>query len=143
MRNQDELGNDLQALSATPRASDDPRAVVQRLVDEVMNGGRLEVLDELCTPALTPAARGWIGPFLASFSDVEMRVVETIVEQDRIAARFACSGTHTGTWLGHPPTGRRFTGVSEAYFFRLSGGRIARVWGLEDTVARLRALGLQ
>ena len=99
MRNQDELGNDLQALSATPRASDDPRAVVQRLVDEVMNGGRLEVLDELCTPALTHAARGWIEPFLASFSDVEMRVVETIVEQDRIAARFACSGTHTGTWL--------------------------------------------
>jgi hypothetical protein len=32
------------------------KAVVRRLVDEVMNEHRLEVLDELCTPAM---ARRW------------------------------------------------------------------------------------
>ena len=129
--------------SAIIGSSTDPRVVVHRLVDEVINGGRLEVLDELYSAALAPTARRWVEPFLVSFSDVEIRVVETVVEQDRIAARFSCSGTHTGNWLGHPPTGRRFTGISEVYFFQLSEGRIARAWGLEDTLARLRHLGLQ
>lgn len=119
-----------------------PAQVVRRLVDEVMNAGRLDVLDELYTPAGAAAARRWIEPFLTSFSDVRMRIVQMVVEGDTVAARFSCSGTHTGTWLGHPPTGRRFTGVAEVYVFRVSGGRITRAWGLEDTLRRLRQLGL-
>ncbi len=38
--------------------------------------------------------------------------------------------------------GRRFTDVAEVYFFRVVDGRITRVWGMEDTVERLRQLGL-
>lgn len=128
--------------SADPTTGSDPKRVVRRLIEEVMNAGRLEVLDELYTPALAVAARRWVQPFLASFSDVEMRVVELVAEGQTVVGRFACSGTHTGSWLGHPPTGRRFTGVAEVYFFRVSGGRITRVWGLEDTAGRLRQLGL-
>ena len=44
--------------------------------------------------------------------------------------------------LGHPPTGRRFEDVDEVCFFRLAGGRIVEMWGLEDTADRLRQLGL-
>jgi predicted ester cyclase len=116
--------------------------VVRRLVDDVLNGGRLQALDELYAPRLVPAARRWIEPFLASFSDIRMRVVGLIAEDDEVAGRFLCSGTHTGHWLGHAPTGRRFTDVAEVYFFRLDGGRIVRAWGLEDTASRLRQLGL-
>ena len=36
--------------------------------------------------------------------------------------------------------GRRFTDVAEVYFFRVVDGRITRVWGLEDTIERLRQL---
>src|SRR5215212_5211226 len=36
------------------------KAVVRRLVDEVLNGGRLEVVDELYAPALAPEAKEWI-----------------------------------------------------------------------------------
>ena len=39
------------------------KAVVRRLVDEVLNGGRLEVIDELYAPALAPEAKAWIAPF--------------------------------------------------------------------------------
>jgi hypothetical protein len=34
--------------------------LVRRLVDEVMNQGRLEVLDQLYTPAMAASARRWI-----------------------------------------------------------------------------------
>ena len=118
------------------------REVIDRLVNEVMNRGRLDVIDDLYTPGLAAAARRWIAPFLASFSDVDMRVVEVVTEGDRAAARFSCSGTHTGVWQGHAPTGRRFVNVAEVYFFRFESARIARAWGLEDNVTRLRHLGL-
>ena len=119
-----------------------PKCVVRRLVDEVMNNGDLSVLEELYAPRLAPAARRWVEPFLASFSDVSMRIVELVAEGETVVGRFACSGTHTGTWLGHPATGRRFTDVAEVYFFRVVEGRIVRAWGLEDKADRLRQLGL-
>lgn len=121
----------------------DPKDVVRRLVDEVMNHGNLNVLEDLYSPPLVAAARGWVEPFLASFIDVRMRIVELVAEGETVVGRFACSGTHTGTWLGHPPTGRRFTNVAEVYFFRVVDGRIVRAWGLEDTTDRSRQLGLQ
>lgn len=117
------------------------KAVVRRLVDEVMNQGRLDVLDELYTPQLAEDARRWIAPFRTSFPDVQMQTVALVAEGGTVAARFLCAGTHLGEWRGHAPTGRRFR-VDEVYFFQFTDGRIAGAWGLEDTARRLKQLGL-
>ncbi len=119
------------------------KEVVRRLVEEVMNAGRLEVVDELYSPRLADAAKRWIAPFRASFPDVQMTVVELIAEGDKVVGRFTCSGTHLGEWLGHAPTGRRFEAVDEVYIFRVREGRIVNAWGLEDTLGRLEQLGLR
>jgi predicted ester cyclase len=118
------------------------KEVVRRLVAEVLNGGHLEVIDQLYAPELAPAARRWIAPFRASFPDVHMEIVELIAEDDRVVGRFACSATHLGAWLRHAPTGRRFERVDEVSIFRMRDGRIVQVWSLEDTLGRLRQLGL-
>ena len=118
------------------------KAVVRRLVAEVLNGGRLEVIDELYAPELAAATRRWIAPFRASFPDVHMEVVELIAEGDRVVGRFTCSATHLGPWLGQEPTGRRFERVDEVAIFRFRDGRIVDAWSLEDTLGRLRQLGL-
>jgi hypothetical protein len=60
------------------------KAVVRRLVAEVLNDGRVEAIDELYTPELAPAARRWITPFRASFPDVHMEIVELIAEGDKV-----------------------------------------------------------
>jgi predicted ester cyclase len=113
------------------------KTIVRRLVDEVFNGGRLEVIDELAG-----AARRWIAPFRASFPDVHMELVELIAEGDKVVGRFTCSATHLGEWLGQAPTGRRFERVKEVWILRFRDGRIVHVWLLEDTLDRLRQLGL-
>ena len=123
-------------------SSPDPKQVVRRLINEVMNTGNISVLDELYTPHLAPLAHQWVEPFLASFSNVRMRIVQLVAEGETVVGRFACSGTHSGTWLGQPATGRRFTNVAEVYFFRVVNGGISKAWGLEDTTDRLRQLGL-
>jgi tRNA(Arg) A34 adenosine deaminase TadA/predicted ester cyclase len=122
--------------------SEDNKAVIRRLVAEVLNAGRLEVIDELYTPELASAARRWIAPFRASFPDAHMEIVELVAEGDKVVGRFTCSATHLGEWLGHAPTGRRFQRVDEVAIFRLRDGRIAEAWSLEDSLSRLQQLGL-
>jgi predicted ester cyclase len=119
------------------------KAVVRRLVDEVMTGGRLALIEELYTPDMAGPARRWIEPFRRAFPDFRMEVVQLVAERDTVVGRFRCSGTHLGDWRGHAATGRRFERIDEVYFLELRDGRIAGAWGLEDTDARLRQLGLR
>ena len=123
--------------------TEDHKAAVRRLVTDVFLRGDLELLGELYDPRAAGRARAWIVPFRAAFSDLELEIVALVAENDTVVARFVCSGTHTGDWLGHPPTGRRFHRVPEVYFFEFTDGRISDAWGLEDTVRRLRHLGLR
>jgi predicted ester cyclase len=118
------------------------KVTVRRLVHEVLNGGRIDLIDELYAPELASAAEQWIAPFRASFPDVQMEVIELIAEDDKVVGRFTCSATHQGAWRGHPATGRRFERVDEVSIFRFREGRIVAVWSLEDTLARLEQLGL-
>ena len=120
----------------------DRKAVVRRFVDEAVNGGRDELVDELFTPEMAPAAREWFGAFRGSFPDVRMDLVQLVAEDDTVIGRFECSATHLGDWRGHAPTGRRFEKIDEVYFFTFAGDRIAAVWGIEDTLERFHQLGL-
>ncbi len=118
------------------------KAIVRRLVDEVLNDQRLEVIDELFAPDLADEARRWIAPFQTSFPDMRMEVIDLIAEGDRVVGRFTCTATHLGAWLGHPPTGRRFDAIDEVSFFRFREGRIVESWAIEDNLTRLEQLGL-
>ena len=128
--------------AASDASLEQNKGLVRRWVDEAVNQGRLEALDELYPPEKVAHAKAWIEPFRASFPDVHMEIVELIAEGDRVVGRFVCSGTHKGPWRGHEPTGRRFEGVDEVYIFRLRAGRIVDAWGVEDTLDRFRQLGL-
>ena len=118
------------------------KAVIRRLVDEVLNGGRLDVIDELYVPELAEDAKAWISPFQASVPNMHMEIVDLVAEGDRVVGRFTCSATHHGDWLGHPPTGRRFESVDEIGIYHLRDGCIMESWGLEDNLSRLQQLGL-
>ena len=126
-----------QRAAASGRAD---KSVVSRLIDEVLNGGDLDLIDELCSPELAPAAREWIEPFRVAFPDVEMETVELLSEGERVVGRFRCSGTNLGPWRGEDATGRRMHDIDEVYFFTVRDGRIAEAWGLEDTAKRMRQL---
>ena len=121
----------------------DRKETVRRFVDEAVNGGRDEVIDELFTPDMAPRARDWFGAFRSTFPDMHMEVLQLVAEDDTVVARFACSATHTGAWRGHAPTGRRFERVDEVYFFTFDGERISAAWGIEDSLERFKQLGLE
>ena len=67
--------------------------------------------------------------------------MQLVGEGDMVAGRFRCSGTHLGEFLGEAPTGRRME-VEEVFFLRAEGDRFEEFWGLEDSLGRMRQLGL-
>ncbi len=118
------------------------KLLVRRLVEEAVNPGNPEVLDEIAKREFAAAARRWIGPFRNSFPDFTMEIADLVADGQKVAAHFRCSGTHLGEWRGHPPTGRRFHDVDEIYIFRVSDGKLAGAFGVEDNLTRMRQLSL-
>jgi predicted ester cyclase len=118
------------------------KTLVTRLVEQVLNNGELDLIDQVYAPELAADARTWISSFRTSFPDVHMTVIDLIAEADTVIGRFTCSATHQGTWLGHPPTGRRFTDIDEVNLYRIHNGKITDTWTLEDNLQRLIQLGL-
>jgi steroid delta-isomerase-like uncharacterized protein len=115
------------------------KQVVQRLVDEVINGRDLDVLGELCAPELASKLRRAFSDFSRAFPDWRQQVVRLVAENDVVVARFRCRGTHLGEWQGLSATGRTMD-VDEVYFFQFRDGRIKGLWGLEDTWTRFEQL---
>jgi predicted ester cyclase len=125
-----------------PTSLERNRQLVHRLV-EIVNARDLDAIDEVASGELADAARRWVDPFGASFPDFRMVVVDVIAEENRVVGCFKCSGTHTGEWRGHAPTGRRFDAIDEVYVFRVEDGKLASaVLAVEDNLTRLSQLGL-
>jgi predicted ester cyclase len=120
--------------------SEENKALVRRLVDEAINGGRLELVEDLFAPELAEPARQAFRSFRAAFPHWREEIVDLVAEGDKVAARFRCSGTFQGEFMVLPPTGggRRSTRSSSC----AREGRFVEYWGLEDNVTRLRQLGV-
>ena len=115
--------------------------LVRRLVEEVINRGDMDLIDELCTLELAPRMGRLFGSFRSAFPDWREEVVWLVAEGDRVAGRFRCRGTHLGEFMGEAPTGRRME-VDEVFAFRVEDGRFSEFWTLEDGLSRMRQLGL-
>jgi predicted ester cyclase len=118
------------------------KLLIQRLVEEAVNQGHLDVLAEVADGEFAQAARQWVGPFREAFPDFSMEIVDLVAEEEKVAAHFRCSGTHLGEWMGRPPSRRRFQDVDEIYIFRVRNGKLTDATGVEDNLSRMRQLGL-
>jgi predicted ester cyclase len=68
---------------------------------------------------------------IEAFPDYHWDLRHLLVENDWLAAHFACTGTHEGAFRGVPPTGRRLQ-TQEFVMYRFANGAIAEVWGTAD-----------
>jgi aspartyl-tRNA synthetase len=66
-----------------------------------------------------------------AFPDYRWDLRHLLVDSPWIAAHFADSGTHRGTFLGIDATGRRVS-TQEFAFYRLDDDKIAEVWVTAD-----------
>jgi steroid delta-isomerase-like uncharacterized protein len=76
----------------------------------------------------------------AGFPDVQWTLEELIVEGDRVAARFTMRGTHLGSFLGVPPSGKTIE-VKAVNFYRFADGQIVEEHGQPDLLGLLQQIG--
>jgi predicted ester cyclase len=89
-----------------------------------------------------PSGPAWFWEqFGKSFSDIEREVIETIATPTRLITIMNLSGTHTGEFLGHAPTGKRFT-VRNVQVLGFRDGKASDRWGSTDELGILQQLGL-
>ncbi|MEA3144457.1 MAG: hypothetical protein QOG31_1781 [Thermoplasmata archaeon] len=88
------------------------------------------------------AARQVVGAFIAAFPDCAYTVLDGVREADRVAVRWEMAGTHRGTFMDRPPTGRRVHAAGVT-LFRVAEGRIAELWSFWDAQGLLAQLAPQ
>jgi predicted ester cyclase len=131
--------------------------ILRRWIDEVWNRGREDVIDEVfaehwvghdlqqpgCCGTVTgrEAYKSAQRAFRAAFSDLEVKVDETLVAGDRIAVRCTAQGVHTGNGIGIQPTGRtiHLTGTILA---RVQDGQVVESWDNWDVMGLYLQLGV-
>jgi steroid delta-isomerase-like uncharacterized protein len=124
--------------------------LVRRFIDEVFVAGRRDAVDELVTadfvshplPGSGPEVmKGAIDRVSGAISDASFEIQDTVAEGDRVAVRLIASGVHSGTFMGMPASGKRYS-IEEIHIFRIADGRVAEHWHQFDSLGMLRQLGL-
>lgn len=130
---------------------DDVRATLERMFEEVINQGRLEVADEMFAEDFVDhgpmgdiqgreAFKGMVQQWRTAVPDVHCDV-ENVFSQGQMAGWLVrTTGTHTGEGLG-PPTGKPFETVS-ANIGRFENGLAAEHWSEQGIFAFLGQVGL-
>ncbi len=127
--------------------------LARRVLTEVFNEGRLDVIDELVSPDYVghdvAMPEPMVGPeafkrsasaYKAAFPDMTMTIEEEIAEGDTVVVRWTARGTHEGELFGIPATGRQST-VTGITINRIVGGKIVEARTNWDTFGLLQQLG--
>jgi predicted ester cyclase len=121
--------------------SEENKVMVRRMVEGINAGVEEATVDELFAPRAARRVKRLFAEFRIAFPDWQEEIVQLVAEGDAVAGRFRCSGTHQGEFLGEAPTGKRMD-VEEVFFLRVEEGKFVDFWGLEDSLNRMRQLGL-
>ncbi len=133
-------------------SSETNKAIIRRYVEEVQSRGNLALLDEIAAPTFVnhssppgvpPTLDGvkqLAQQVLAAFPDGTMTIEDMVAEGDKVVTRKTFRGTHQGTYLGLPPTGRRVE-VALIDVVRFEEGKAAEHWLEWDTFGMLQQLG--
>lgn len=128
-------------------------AIVRTFLDEVVNKGRFELVDQLWAPDMVwrGGSQGEVhgrdvyrrmleASVGGSFTNMRLEILDIIADGDKVVVRFTNSGDQTGPFAGHPATGRHavWEGIG---VYRIENGRIAEAWFSEDWLGMFQQLG--
>jgi steroid delta-isomerase-like uncharacterized protein len=122
------------------------KATAQRFFDEVVSQGKLEVVDQLCSPDLVdhetqpgmPDGREGVKQFFAAIReaipDMQAEVHDMVGEDDKVVVRSTMRGTHEKEFFGIPPSGDKVE-IPVIDVVRVADGRAVEHWGVTDMSA--------
>ena len=134
--------------------SEQNKAIVRRVFEELRNQGNLSVADQLFTPNYTDhdssspdfghgpeSERKRVTLYRTAFPDMRLTIEDIIAEGETVMARWSCRGTHKGDLSGIAPTGKQFN-ISGVSIARLANGKMAEGWVNWDALGLMQQLGV-
>jgi steroid delta-isomerase-like uncharacterized protein len=136
--------------ATTDQSLEANRAVVRRFIEAIFGQQDLDAVDELAARDFTPHTWGPMSPGRAALREAMHRagagvtgarfeIHDMIAEGDRVAVRLTSTARHTGTFMGMPPTGKRYS-IDEIHIFRLRDGQVSEHWHAFDTATLIAQL---
>ena len=134
-------------------STEENKAIVRRINDEVWSEGHLDVIDELIADDFVATVVGapeqirgpqgfreFVGIYRKAFPDLRITVDEQFAEGETVVTRWTATGTNEGELMGMPATGKQAT-TAGININRISGGKLVEGWGLFDQLGLLQQIG--
>ena len=129
------------------------KAVVRKIVEEVWNGKKHDRIDEFYAADFvnvdpsSPEVKNleqfkqWVAGMNAGFPDEQVSIEDMVAEGDKVVKRWSVKATHTGEFMGIPPTNKK-TNMSGITIYRIVDGKVKEcVWSY-DTYGFMVQLGV-
>ena len=134
-------------------STEENKAIVRRIWEEVLNKQNLALVDELIDTNYVyhgPGGQEVKGPeglkqvftmYLTAFPDLHFTIEDMVAEGDKVVCRVTLRGTHKGDLMGIAPTGKQVTGT-RTVIHRIVGGKEVEGWDCADTLSMLQQMGV-
>ena len=133
----------------------DLKALARHFLEEWSKGkaATMAAMDETCAPNIVfhnasgmdipnlNALKQFVGVICDAFPDVHFTVDDIVAEGDKVVVRYTWTGTHTGSFMGIPPTNKKVT-MWEIEIARVVGGKMVEVWSRSDNMGIMQQLGV-
>ena len=77
-----------------------------------------------------------------SFSDIHWEIVDTVVEENKVAVSWICSGTHDGDFMNFPASGKKFSFRCMNFYYFNDEGKIIHDVAAQGMMGLFQSLGL-
>jgi steroid delta-isomerase-like uncharacterized protein len=127
------------------------KAVVMRVVSDMWNRGDDRAVEELIAPDMVEHgafgagtggrddARQTVERFRTAFPDLVLEAEQLIAEDDSVVLHWVGRGTHSGDFMGMPPSGAQVT-ARGLDIYRIRDGRVVEHWGYPDVAGLMAQL---
>ena len=135
-------------------STEENKALVRRIPEEVYNQGKLDVADEVIDPEYIehaqlppdippgiPGLKQFVTALRTAFPDFRYTVEDEIAEGDKVVIRLTASGTQQGDFLNIPASGKQAS-WSEIHICRMADGKLVEHWVTIDQMGMMQQLGV-
>ena len=133
--------------------SEQNKAIMRRVIREIMVEGNLDLVDELFTEDFVnnhgntregggrEGEKARIRVFGAAFPDLNIAVDDIVADGEMATARVTLTGTHQGDLGSIPATDKRVN-VTGITMMRFVGSQVAEGWSVIDRLSMMQQLGV-
>ena len=128
------------------------KITARRYIEEVWSDGKIEAADAIINEDFLlhgpirevegiEAFKQFVTAIHSTFPDINFSVEDLAAEEEKVAIRWAMTGTHNSDFMGIAATGKQFT-IKGVTFARLYNEKMSEAWLYWDRLGMVEQLGV-